>query len=64
MDLAFVVDSSGSICNDEGGPCANWDSLLTFIKELVQSMIIGENDVRCAMIEFDSYAWIRWNLTT
>ena len=65
MDLAFVVDSSGSICNDEPvETCANWNALRGFIHAIIDDMIIGPNDVRVALIEFESSAWIKWNLTT
>lgn len=65
MDLTFVVDSSGSICRDKRvETCDNWDALRQFIHNIVKDMTIGPNDVRVAMIEFESSAWIKWNLTT
>src|SRR6218665_1200047 len=65
MDLTFVIDSSGSICGDvpDITTCDNWDALRNFTHAIVDDMIIGPNNFMVAMIEFESSAWIRWNLT-
>ena len=60
QDLTFVVDGSGSICPTQ--PCANWDFTLQFIHRLVDSMTIGPNDTRVAVIIFSSASYIQWNL--
>ncbi len=63
--MTFVVDSSGSICDNKPvNTCASWEAALEFIHNIVDEMIIGSNDVRVAMIVFESSAWIKWNLTT
>jgi len=65
MDLTFVVDSSGSICNNQPvTTCDNWKSLLDFMHGLVSGMVIGENDVRVALVEFAHSIHTKWDLTT
>lgn len=44
VDLVFVVDGSGSICDfdpplySNGRGCNNWQQIVTFIVQFVQSM--------------------------
>ncbi len=52
-DLVFVVDSSGSI-RDKG--FENWDTILTFVSDLVTALPVGENGVRIGMVVFSNNA--------
>lgn len=56
MDLALLVDGSGSICEKQGGnsyePCDNWRFILTFINELLEGFTIGPKDTRVALEVF------------
>ena len=59
MDLAFVVDSSGSICGNKNvKTCENWEALKTFVGTIVDDMILGDKDFRVAMIDYSSEARI------
>ena len=63
MDLTFVVDSSGSICDDKSENRVTTGRLFSLSYMILsKDMIIGVNDVRVALILFDTDAYIKWNL--
>lgn len=70
IDLAFVVDGSGSICdndplNDRNVPgCPNWNLVLGFISEAVTELSIGVNDAHVALIMFANDGITQWDLST
>ena len=65
VDFGFLVDSSGSICNNKGGKnCINWASVRTFLQDVVRNMRIEETGSRVGMILFGSYATVLWQLNT
>ncbi|XP_068678399.1 adhesion G protein-coupled receptor L4-like [Montipora foliosa] len=49
-DIAFIVDSSGSI-----GRC-NWQKMLEFLKRMVEALNVGPNKTHIAVIAFSSKA--------
>lgn len=51
LDLALVVDSSGSI--NDADP-ANWDLVRTFTQEIARRFTIGENAVRIGVTKFSN----------
>lgn len=65
MDLAFVIDGSGSICEKQGSnsyePCDNWRSILSFINVLLQGFTIGSKDTRVALETFANTAEISFD---
>ena len=70
MDLAFVVDQSGSICDsdltfhyDTDTTCSNWISIVQFIYNTVANLTIGPMDTNVALITFQTYVTLQWNLT-
>jgi uncharacterized protein YegL len=59
VDLTFVVDSSGSINADNPN---NWESGLTFINSVVDSLSIGPDAVQVAMVMFGTKAQVQFYL--
>ncbi|ESO10939.1 hypothetical protein HELRODRAFT_136819, partial [Helobdella robusta] len=69
LDIVFVVDESGSICDTDPGfvygrdsTCTNFRNLLTFVSNLVDSFTIGPSNYRVGMVTFSSSAEVRWRL--
>ena len=60
FDLAYVVDSSGSI--NFKGP-NNWNTTLQFIANVTSQFNIGPNDVQVAFVLFSYDATVEWGLT-
>jgi len=58
-DIVFVVDSSGSINEQDQG---NWDRVKNFAKSIVGKLDVGEDRVRVGMVEFGNEAWIQFHL--
>ena len=57
-DIVFVIDSSGSIRdqNPDDGSYDNWELLLEFMNKLVDILNIGANQVRVGAVKFSSDA--------
>jgi hypothetical protein len=56
-DVVFVVDSSGSICNNEAvTTCANWQAMLNFIEMIVSRLTIGPNNIRVGFVRYANKA--------
>ena len=54
VDLAFVVDGSGSIAIDEPyGDPKNWKDVIKFLKAVVNSFDIGPYDTQIGLVSFD-----------
>lgn len=58
LDLAFVVDHSGSISDNDEGPLPNWNYILQFMTSIVQGLQIGYDFNRVAIITFGNDAEI------
>ena len=58
VDLVFVLDSSGSIRdnNPPDGSYDNFDLVLQFVIQLVESLMIGENQSRVGMVIYSNIA--------
>ncbi len=60
VDLVFVVDSSGSICdtsiNDRCCPrnCDNWDFVKEFLARVAGQLVISEQDAHIGLVLFSS----------
>ncbi len=62
LDLIFVVDDSGSICDNDPSrrrdmngnvfDCNNWSFVKSFIRRIVSSLTVGQNDTRVALVRF------------
>jgi collagen type VI alpha len=64
--VVFVLDSSGSICESQGGgpSCENWQLLKQFVKNIINDMDIGENKTRVGMVKFANIGENLWFLNT
>lgn len=51
-DIALVLDSSGSIRDNDPPGTDNWQLILNFVKSIVQSFNIGSAGVRVAAVYF------------
>ena len=58
-DIAFVVDSSGSINNRDPG---NWDLIKSFLKSIVDRLHVGEEDTRVSLVRFSNRGKLEFNL--
>jgi len=69
IDLAFLVDESGSICDTDTGPrlsdgsCNNWDNLRRFIVAIIDepTLLIGPNDARVSLVTFANEGLVKFN---
>jgi len=69
MDLVFVVDGSGSICDSDTNfhygtdvTCDNWNFILKFMEDFVSDMDIGLASTRVGLVTFASSAFLGWDL--
>jgi len=60
LDLNFVVDSSGSINDNDP---QNWNITLQFVANVVRQFTIGPNDVQVAFVLFSRDATVKWGFT-
>jgi len=60
VDLAYVVDSSGSINYKDA---RNWDITKEFLVNLTREFTIGSSDVQVAFVLFSDVATVEWSLT-
>lgn len=70
LDLVFVVDGSGSICDNDPDfvygkdvTCNNWKFILQFMVDFVRDMEIGFSATRVGLVTFATQAELEWNLT-
>ncbi len=62
IDLIFVVDGSGSICDSAAKDttglrgCANWNLVANFIAEFIRQLQISSAGNRVALVTFSSQA--------
>ncbi len=63
VDIVLVVDSSGSICNDEVvATCNNWEFVTGFLNRVVDALVIGADNAHVALIRFASRVDVILNL--
>lgn len=63
VDLTFVIDGSGSICQDQEPNCQNWRYILSFLNSIVDHMNIGLNNDRVALVQFANKGKVEFGLT-
>lgn len=64
-DVVFVLDSSGSICDDQPVPtCQNWQTMVAFVHEIATQLNIGIDNTRVGVIVYGSQAQNRWFLNS
>ncbi len=55
VDLVFIVDSSGSICqNQEVTTCPNWELMTAFVALVVEELVVDESNAHVGLIKFSS----------
>jgi hypothetical protein len=69
LDLVFVVDGSGSICDNDpkfqygkDTTCDNWNFILKFMGDFVNDMDIGLTSTRVGLVTFATTATLGWDL--
>jgi|SRR6218665_1694761 len=69
LDLCFLIDASGSICDtdpsfdyDTDSTCNNWNLLLQFVRNLVDNIYDSPSVTRIGLIKFSSQAQTVFNL--
>ena len=72
VDLVFVVDGSGSICDTDpkfvygrDSTCSNWGFIVSFLRNFITSITttgLSYPDLRVAMVQFASNSELRWDL--
>lgn len=69
MDLVFVVDGSGSICDNDPKfvygkdvTCDNWNFVLKFMGDFVKDMDIGLTSTRVGLVTFATKPTLGWDL--
>ena len=67
IDLVFLVDGSGSICDIGGGQadgtCNNWNQVRNFIISFIDdpAILISKDDARVAVVSFANEGKIVWD---
>ena len=66
LDLVFIVDGSGSICENDlsyaNGKCDNWISIINFMVGIVDVLGVDSGKTRVALVLFSTEAELRWLL--
>jgi len=52
VDLAFVIDNSGSIRDNDPPGGNNWQLILNFVKSIIHEIIIAPHATRVAVVDF------------
>jgi len=61
LDILIAVDASSSKCAATE-PCPEWNAILQFCKDLVNSLTIGKDDTQVAFVTLTDEAKTEWNL--
>ena len=56
VDLAFVLDNSGSIRDNDPPRGNNWQLILDFVKSIVRELTIAPYATRIAVVDFGEFA--------
>ena len=56
VDLAFVIDNSGSIRDNDPPGGNNWQLILDFVKSIINDLIIAPYATRIAVVDFGELA--------
>jgi len=51
-DIAFVIDNSGSIRDNDPPGGNNWQLILDFVKSIINSLTVAHDAIRVAVIDF------------
>ena len=59
MDIALVIDMSGSIKDTGAG---NWDLQMSFIKNIISNLNIGRDETRLGAVTFGNRAELHFTM--
>ena len=68
LDIVFVVDESGSICDEDPSfdrntqICNNWRAVRAFLREFVLNLRIGDDDIHVGLLTFRDNVEVDWLL--
>ena len=51
-DIAFVIDNSGSIRDNDPPGGNNWQLILDFVKSIIEVLTIAPDGIRIAVVDF------------
>jgi len=54
-DIAFVIDNSGSIRDNDPPGGNNWQLILDFVKSIVSLFSVGVGATRFALVDFGTF---------
>jgi len=54
-DIAFVIDNSGSIRDNDPIGGNNWQLILDFVKSIIDAFTIGPQATRVAVVDFGQW---------
>lgn len=64
-DIVFVLDSSGSICNNENvETCNNWENMKSFVITLIDRFPIGPTETQVGLVRYANAAESMFFLNT
>jgi len=55
VDLAFVIDNSGSIRDNDPPGGNNWQLILNFVKSIINDLVIAPFATRIAVVDFGKF---------
>ena len=72
MDLVFVVDSSGSICDNDPTSyiinnhiiCDNWKEVVSFMRNITFDVAYWQKCGPVGLVQYATQSHVRWNLDT
>ena len=66
LDIAFVIDTSGSICENDptysNGICDNWRFMLDFVNNVISSLGIETDKTRVGVVTFSTEGEFQFGL--
>lgn len=71
IDMTFIVDQSGSICDEDQDKeydgnklitCGNWELMKTFIGDIIEKLTVSTDSAQVAMIRFGNNGVLDWDL--
>jgi len=51
-DIAFVIDNSGSIRDNDPPGVNNWQLIINFVKSIIDDLTVGSGYARIAVVDF------------
>jgi len=61
-DIAFVIDNSGSIRDNNVPGSDNWQMMIDFVKSIIEMYTISPDVTRIAVVDFGQYLNYRYTV--